>query len=247
MRLALDTSTTWSSIALVSGEEVVAADDIDAANPGEVVVARIDELLREADVERTSLTGVVVGVGPGPYTSTRVGVAIARALGFALGIEVVGVCSHDAIAAEFVAALPAESDTRDFIVATDARRREVYWARYDANGNRRSGPAVAKPAELLESFANLVWVGNGLDRYPDLVAANTVTVMPPTHPSARWIEWIAAQEMATGHTVPTSQPELADHESGSQVAFDSDQRLFAPFPLYLRRPDAVPSAQVVMP
>ena len=57
MRLALDTSTTWSSIALVSGEEVVAADDIDAANPGEVVVARIDELLREADVERTSLTG----------------------------------------------------------------------------------------------------------------------------------------------------------------------------------------------
>jgi tRNA threonylcarbamoyl adenosine modification protein YeaZ len=246
MRLALDTSTTWSSIALIDDGVAVALADIDGVNPGEIVVSRIDQLLKSADVDRSALTGIVVGVGPGPYTSTRVGVAIARTLGFALGIDVVGVCSHDAIAAEFVAS-GSHANGRDFVVATDARRREVYWARYGASGSRCEGPAVAKPTQLLDGHADLTWVGNGLERYPELVAAAGLTVLPPAHPSAQWLVHVAASAWAAGQRVPAVGPELADHDSGAAAPFDENQRLFAPIPLYLRRPDAVPAAHVVVP
>ena len=104
-------------------------------------------------------------MGPGPYTSTRVGVAIVRALGFALGIEVVGGVLTMPSLPSSLTRLPADSDTRDFIVATDARRREVYWARYDAYEivgpdqpwqNRGVARIVCEPGVG----------GNGLDRYP---------------------------------------------------------------------------------
>ena len=105
--------------------------------------------------------------------------------------------------AEFVAALPADSDTRDFIVATDARRRGstgLALRRVRKSSVRTSRGKTGGVARIVCEPG--VGGETALIGIPDLVAANTVTVMPPTHPSARWIEWIAAQEMATGHTVP---------------------------------------------
>lgn len=241
MQLAIDTSTAWSSIALMDGERAVASDEMHGVNPGDAVVSRIDQLLRGVDVGRESLTGIVVGVGPGPYTSTRIGVAIARTLGFALGLEVAGVCSHDAVAAQFVGEYP-EVAADDFIVATDARRREVYWARYDGEGRRQVGPTVGKPAEVVAAYEYDSFVGNGLDRYPELAADAGITIYQPSHPSARWVAAVAAAALDGGQAIPTTQPVLADHAAGSSLPFDRGQRLFAPFPLYLRRPDAVPSA-----
>lgn len=244
MQLALDTSTTWSSIALMDGGVVVAVDETCGVNPGEAVVSQIDRLFRGAGIERSALTGIVVGVGPGPYTSTRIGVAIARSLAFALDLDLAGVCSHDAIAAEFVAEFPGVA-ADGFIVATDARRREVYWASYDKDCRRRAGPTVAKPAELIAEWPEDSFVGNGLERYPELVSESRVRVLGPSHPSAAWIAAVATEAMAQGDVVPSTQPDLADHAAGSSLPFDSAQRLFAPFPLYLRRPDAVPAASVV--
>ena len=83
----------------------------------------------DAGASRADLTAVAVGVGPGPYTGLRVGVVTARVLGAVLGVAVCGVCSLDVIAA----AVPRG---REFLVAADARRKEVYWARYDAAGTR---------------------------------------------------------------------------------------------------------------
>ncbi len=245
MQLALDTSTTWSSIAIVDGSDVLGVRELAGVNPGEIVVATIDELLRESGVERSQLRQINVGVGPGPYTSTRVGVAIARTLGFALAIEVVGVCSHDAIAAEVVA---TSSRSEHFVVATDARRSEIYWAKYSAAGRRISGPGVGKPATVARGNADTSgWFGNGLDRHPMVVEEFGLEVAEPSHPGARWIAAVARDALAVGGTVPASQPLLADHAAGSATSLDGSAVLFAPYPLYLRRPDAVPSAKVVAP
>ncbi len=87
---------------------------------------------------------MAAGTGPGPYTGLRAGLVTARVLGSALGVPVCGVCTLDVIAADAAAA----AGGREFIVATDARRREVYWARYDASGRRLEGPAVSIPADV---------------------------------------------------------------------------------------------------
>jgi tRNA threonylcarbamoyl adenosine modification protein YeaZ len=97
-----------------------------------VVAAVADAGLRVADIE-----AVVVGCGPGPFTGLRVGMASAAAFGHALGVRVHGVCSLDAIAA---------GTAGEFLVVTDARRREWYWARY-RDGLRVEGPTVSAPGD----------------------------------------------------------------------------------------------------
>src|SRR6476619_4307371 len=95
----------------------------------------VDRVLREADVQLDAVTGIVVGVGPGPYTGLRVGLVTAAALGDALGVPVHGICTLDGIA--YAAGLD-----EPFTVATAARRKEVYWARYDSPRARATDPAV---------------------------------------------------------------------------------------------------------
>ena len=93
----------------------------------------------------------------------------ASALGQALGIPVHGVCTHDAVAAELEG---------DALVVTDARRREVYWARY-AGGERVAGPDVCKPADLASPAVDVISVPEALaGQLP--IDAPSVTYQPPT-------------------------------------------------------------------
>lgn len=265
MYLALDTSTVRSSLAVgltpadpVTGGLVAVERNgsglpghtidemsVSKQNPGEVVVSMIDSLLDRNNISKQQLTQIWVGVGPGPYTSTRVGISIARTLALALRIPVVGVCSHDAIAEQVRASdLNAGSD---FLVATDARRSEVYWARYRGDGSRVVGPAVDKPAEVLvrqvESKGEPVncWFGNGLDRFTDLVEEHGLRVGEPAYPNAAWLSEAGMQAERFGEVAPTEQPALAEHGAAADDSVLAAQRLFAAFPLYLRRPDAVPA------
>ena len=137
--VGFDTATPAVSVALHDGERVVAtAFAVDARRHGELLAPMIAKVMADAGAARGDLTAVATGVGPGPYTGLRVGVVTARVLGAVLGIPVYGVCSLDVIAA---AAWPSAGG-REFLVATDARRKEVYWARYDAAGQRLTGPEV---------------------------------------------------------------------------------------------------------
>ena len=133
--LAFDTATPAVTVALHDGSRVIAEESaVDARRHGELLAVAIAEVLRSAGAGHADLTHVAVGTGPGPYTGLRAGLVTATVLASALGIPADGICSLDVIAAA------ADADG-EFLVATDARRREVYWARYDRNGGRRDGPA----------------------------------------------------------------------------------------------------------
>lgn len=140
--LAVDTATpavTAGVVRLGSGLEVLAERvTVDPRAHAETLTPNIVGALADAGVEVSALDAVVVGCGPGPFTGLRVGMATAAAFGHALGIPVRGVCSLDAI---------ATGTTGEVLVVTDARRREVYWARY-RDGVRVDGPAVNAAADV---------------------------------------------------------------------------------------------------
>ena len=111
---------------------------VDARAHAEQLTPNVLAALADAGITVTDLDAVVVGCGPGPFTGLRVGMATAAAYGHALGIPVYGVCSLDAIGVDTAG---------EVLVVTDARRREVYWARY-RDGVRIDGPAVSAPADV---------------------------------------------------------------------------------------------------
>lgn len=121
---------------------------IDARAHGELLTPHVKEALDEAGKTFADLDAIVCGSGPGPFTGLRAGMVTAGALGQALNKPVYPVSTLDAIAAD-------HPEVHQLLVVTDARRREVYWARYE-NGRRILGPAVDKPVELEGMAVELV-------------------------------------------------------------------------------------------
>lgn len=229
--LAIDTSSASSSVALLNDGQVVAErQHVDARRHAEVLATLVDEVLAGRRPE-----AIAVGVGPGPYTGVRVGVTTAQVLGLAWGVPVHGICSLDALALE-AAQLGMPSQ---FAVATDARRREVYWARYAADGRRLTGPFVGAPANIDHSDRSLPWVGEGAVLHREVLAP-----WPHTEhvqfAHARWIGPVLADALASGEASMQPVSALARHgeDDGSTAQQLAGHRLLAPYPLYVRRPDA---------
>ena len=341
--LAFDTATPAVTVALRGDEGVLAEHtEIDARRHGELLAPGIEKVLADAGCSRTDLTGVAVGVGPGPFTGLRVGLMTARALGDALDIPVYGVCTLDILAAAALTAAllglapdadpttrlgtlnpavpridPRNTDPQNtataaaagandtgaetasagagtqgggtgdlsdggiranaasadggaqgggtgdwsehgthastvsavaarggvgdpgashvsadvasaggvrasesgdvraggrFAVATDARRREVYWAIYDLTGRRETDPSVDRPADIAELLAGLAVAGQGPLLYPEQFPH----ALSPALPSAAVLAELTARRLR-----------------------EAPEALLAPVPLYLRRPDAV--------
>jgi tRNA threonylcarbamoyl adenosine modification protein YeaZ len=148
--LAIDTSTSRSCVAIIDGTNVLYSGFRDGATAhGPSLPALVQEALAVSDVDE-----VVVGMGPGPFTGLRVGIAFAQSFALAREIPVRGVCSLDAIAAQVT--------DKDFIITVDARRKEVYWARY-THGVRVGEPAVDFPADVNGATSHA-------DLFPNMVA-----------------------------------------------------------------------------
>jgi tRNA threonylcarbamoyladenosine biosynthesis protein TsaB len=180
MLLAFDTATAALTVALCDGERVLGSVvHVDALHHGDLLAPSIQQVLAETWVAPADLTGIAVGVGPGPFTGLRVGLVTARTLGAVLGVPVSGVCSLDILA--------ADGPDGEVVVATDARRKEVFWARY-VNRRRVGGPAVGRPADVATHLATL---GDGPTLYPD----SFPNAMPPVHPAAEAL----GRGLARGH------------------------------------------------
>jgi tRNA threonylcarbamoyl adenosine modification protein YeaZ len=225
--LALDTATPASTAALVEVTDdgifgVVEQRTVDPRAHGEKLAPEIAAALAEAGVRPRDLTAIVAGVGPGPFTGLRVGLATAASMGQALAVPTYGVCSLDALGR---AAGPGR-----VLVATDARRREVYFATYQ-DGERVFGPEVAKPAEVAAgtfagapvpgapaSLSGLVdrAAGEGSLKYGDVfgVPVEEHLLYPPG-----------------AALVAIAAPRIRDAAPSESLT-----------PLYLRRPDAVEPA-----
>ncbi|WP_328388214.1 tRNA (adenosine(37)-N6)-threonylcarbamoyltransferase complex dimerization subunit type 1 TsaB [Nocardia sp. NBC_00416] len=222
LALAVDTATPAVTAGLVELEQAaVGANTSDAVRPrtlaarvvvdarahAEALTPLILECLSEAGVSRADIAVVVTGIGPGPFTGLRVGMATAAAFGDALGIPVHGVCSLDAIAADCAPELGPDDE---LLVVTDARRREVYAARYRDHGLRRvTGPEVSKPGDLSAAGASTI---AGSAAHTALFALPALSVQTPT----------------PAGLVRVAAPALLSGVSPEPLV-----------PLYLRRPDAV--------
>lgn len=213
--LALDTATPACAVAVCEVSdgperrvaELAADSPVDARRSGELLAPTIRSVLAATGIGADDLGAVVVGLGPGPFTSLRIGIVTAASLGHALGIPVYGVCSLDA----FAIGCPGPVG-----VASDARRRELYWATYEG-GERSAGPAVARPPAVAEAFraagTGLV-LGAGPSLYPE--AFEGLTSAAVLYPSPSAVARVGARLLGTA-PLPLE-------------------------PLYLRRPDAAPPA-----
>jgi len=227
--LAIDTSAAISTAIVFDDDTAIERNLLEFRLHSEQLNVVIADLLAEAKLNPGDLTDVAVGTGPGPFTGLRIGIAAARTMAFALDTPLYGVCSLDALANQATESLNLAAGT-NILVATDARRREVYWATYQvpptgdactppglhqAGLISTSGPAVAKPTELSVPNQPSVIVGQGAVLYPD---ALPLTANSPTLPSAATLGRIANARANSGVAQPTE-------------------------PRYLRRPDihGVPS------
>lgn len=201
--LAFDSSAPVVSVAVHDGNDLLGvATGEGAMAHGELLAPAIEQALQQAGRGMGDVTDVAVGVGPGPFTGLRVGVVTALTLGASLGVPTHGVCSLDVVAAEV-------NSADAFLVATDARRKEVYWALYDAgpHGLRRiEGPAVDRPDALAALHPGVPVIGRGAHLYGDVLRA----VEGPTDPAAS----VLAAGVASGEF--------------TELPLE---------PLYLRRPD----------
>ena len=227
--LGFDTATPAVSVALHDGDQVVArALAVDARRHAEVLMPMVEQVMTDAGAARADLDAIAVGVGPGPYTGLRVGLVTARVLGAVLGLPVHGLCSLDIIAAAAAAAQP----DREFLVATDARRKEVYWARYDTAGRRVAGPDVG-PAGAIPDAARLPVAGAGGLLYPAAFGERT----GPDYPDAGTLAQLVAHAMSASALSAGAVSAGASDGPGATSAAVWPP-LLPPEPLYLRRPDA---------
>jgi tRNA threonylcarbamoyl adenosine modification protein YeaZ len=204
--LAIDTSSAAVTAAVLdlSADARYAEQVTDnARGHGEYLAPGIAACLAEVGAAPGDLRAIVAGTGPGPFTGLRVGLVTVAVMGKVLGIPTYGVCSLDAIAG----AVASESP---LLVATDARRKEIYWAHY-VDGVRVDGPEVSHPADIRSEAVAMA--GAGARLYADVL---NLPIVGPDYPSAAALVRCAAERIRAGTPSETLTP------------------------LYLRRPDAVP-------
>jgi tRNA threonylcarbamoyladenosine biosynthesis protein TsaB len=180
--LAIDTSA-GTSVALVNAGRVLAeADEAGTRRHAEAIGSLLRAVFADAGAVPGEVTGVVAGMGPGPFTGLRVGIAAARAFAFGIDVPVLPVVSHDAIAF-------AREDR--VLVVTDARRREVAWSLYDPGVVRLEGPELAARGDGWDAV---------VARHPG------IAVLDPPTVSAASLALVAEALLATGRALGPDEP-----------------------------------------
>ena len=157
--LGIDTSAFVAVGVAVDGEALARVVVEDTRAHAEALMPAVLEACAAAGVALRDVDEFVVGMGPGPFTGLRVGIATAWALAHAAGTTPHGVCSLDVVARQWA----DEGATEEFLVAADARRKELYWRRYLADGSPAAAPQVSAP----EKLPDLAVVGRVPEQFAD--------------------------------------------------------------------------------
>lgn len=235
--LALDTSSSVAvALTDAAGRTLAARSVPEQRHHAELLAPMIDAVLTEAGVDRTQVTAVVAGTGPAPYTGLRVGLVTARTLALALGVPVHGVSSLDALAAEAADRLGLTTGD-EVLVATDARRREVYWARYRVTS---TSPAVGGDgAGVAGALVELV-AGPSVGSAASVAAAGRASGAVVVGRGAQ----LYAAELPPAAGGPSDpDPAVLGRLALARLAAAPAGTVLPSEPLYLRRPDAVPPAE----
>ena len=158
--LVIDTATARTIVGLIRDGDIVWQGFHDGATDHGNAVA---DLVKQALTAGVNPDRVVVGMGPGPFTGLRVGIVTAAVFAHAREISIHGICSLDAVAFDFA---------KPCVVVTDARRKELYWARYEEI--RIGEPQVSKPEAIASQFPDADFVGPGVNLYPDCVSGKVM-------------------------------------------------------------------------
>ncbi|GAA2110616.1 MULTISPECIES: tRNA (adenosine(37)-N6)-threonylcarbamoyltransferase complex dimerization subunit type 1 TsaB [Kocuria] len=212
--LSLDSSSIASAALTRNGEVLAEFATQDTRSHAEALAPAVYNLLGQVDLEPSQLTSILVGTGPGPFTGLRAGLVSARTFGFVWNLPVHGMCSLDALAHR---AAQSTVDGTEFLVATDARRKELYWGRYvtheDGHGRfavSLNGPQVTAPEEL----PKLPIYGYGAGLYSDHLpyAVADSTDWQPTAADLSRAAW-ALQERGTELSTDTSPLYLRESDA----------------------------------
>jgi tRNA threonylcarbamoyl adenosine modification protein YeaZ len=224
--LGIDTSTRVC-VGLARDGEIIASTSVgDSRSHAELLIPTVQSVMAHHGLSMSDVTGISLGMGPGPFTGLRVGIAAAKVFARTLHIPLYRVCSLDVLGIGWAFTRPQS----DFVACTDARRKELYWARYDREGNRISGPFVTSPLEL----PDLPCVGPGVLAYPDVKMDSYLAVKLGT-----WVDQFASSWPRLDQV-----SEILGIDAGILAAYGSQLPDVGSEPLYLRHADAVASTSV---
>ncbi|WP_311648164.1 tRNA (adenosine(37)-N6)-threonylcarbamoyltransferase complex dimerization subunit type 1 TsaB [Rothia mucilaginosa] len=253
--LALDSSATASvALARVHGSEAGASFEIlaryeseDTRSHAEVMGPYAQAALQDAGVRGEDLDAILTGTGPGPFTGLRAGIVTARALGFAWSVPVYGMMSLTALAERAVSGAAtgesgaaageekverafASSESAELLVLSDARRREVYSARYRVNAEGYSlvdGPNVCPASKILPDGAPSYAYGYGAGLYSETLEEHGWTIVDSArevHPHAEYLVAAAARLGVENLSEDTSAQYLRDSDAKVPAAMLARQQ-----------------------
>ena len=223
--LGIDTSSRVCVGLARDGQPLASRAAGDSRSHVELLVPTLEALLDSADLGAAELTGVAIGMGPGPYTGLRAGVATAQMLAESWGLRLYQVCSLDVVGLGWALTNPPG----DFVACSDARRKELYWGVYDRFGQRLQGPFVSPPADLPKlpcvGPGTLVHprAGAGMDSFLAVKLGVRIDRFEPKWPDLAEVQDIVGIDAAL---MAAYAPALVD---------------VGPEPLYLRHADTAPA------
>ena len=241
------------ALARVHGSEAGASFEIlaryeseDTRSHAEVMGPYAQAALQDAGVRGEDLDAILTGTGPGPFTGLRAGIVTARALGFAWSVPVYGMMSLTALAERAVSGVVAGGENverafasaesaelvegAELLVLSDARRREVYSARYRVNAegyNLVGGPNVCPASEILPGGDPAYAYGYGAGLYPETLEGHGWAIIDSArqvHPHAEYLVAAAARLGVKNLSDDTSAQYLRDSDAKIPAAMLARQQ-----------------------
>lgn len=199
--LAVDTATEASSVALLSGEDLISRHTEGGLSHAQQILGMVEAVLAEGQVSLSMLDGIAASIGPGSFTGVRISVAVAQGLAFGAGLRVAPVSTLEALALQAM-----RTGTAHVLACLDARMGEVYWGCFAADlarGVAASCPAAVGPPE---SVAPPLpgphrGIGRGFSAYPALAALPGLELDPDDRralPDARDFARLGALRLRLG-------------------------------------------------